>query len=208
MFNSLNRADLCLWVSFDPTDIIITVSEGFALHVVKQETIISWGCQNFWYLHLAHIFRPITTKNYRLKVPLVPWENKIAVSEVYWETADFYGCSQIIEQVYLQKVGRLVSALLLPVAVERNKTEIVFNRFICSRVPKAKASIPFPVTPNSMEDRPVIYQYKSLQFCRKVLIGKHSQICLSSPDEGIRYDEPGFSHSCFYAPSNSKYRVV
>ena len=76
MFYSLNRTDLCLWVSFDPKDIIITVSHGFAPHVVKQETITIWESQNFWYLHQANISRPITTKKYRLKIRPVPYENK------------------------------------------------------------------------------------------------------------------------------------
>ena len=31
---------------------------------------------------------------------------------------------------------------------------------------------------------------------------------LSSLDEDTHYDEPGFSHSCLYAPRNGKYRVV
>ena len=76
MFYSLNRADLCLFVSFDPKDIIITVSQGFTPYVVKEETIIICESQNFWYLYKAHISRPITTKKNRLKLRLVPCENK------------------------------------------------------------------------------------------------------------------------------------
>ena len=55
MFYSLNRTNLCLWVLFDPKDIIITVSQGFAPHVVQQETVIIRESQNFWYLQLTHI---------------------------------------------------------------------------------------------------------------------------------------------------------
>ena len=73
MFCPLNRTDLCLWVSFDPKD-IITISKGFAPHMVKQETII-WESKHFWYLHQAHISAPLTTKNCRLKIRLVPCEN-------------------------------------------------------------------------------------------------------------------------------------
>ena len=68
--------DLRLWVSFDPKDIIVTVSQGFTPHVVKQETVIIREPQNYWYLHLAHISRPIPTKKHRLKIRLVPCENK------------------------------------------------------------------------------------------------------------------------------------
>jgi len=69
-----------LWVLFDPKDIIITISQGFAPHVVKQETIMNREAQNFWYLHLAHISRPSTTKKHRLKIRLVPCKSKTLCS--------------------------------------------------------------------------------------------------------------------------------
>ena len=72
----LNRTDLWLWVSFDPEDIIKTVPQGFAPHVVKREIIILSESQNFWCLHLAYIPRPIPTKKHGLKVCLIPCENK------------------------------------------------------------------------------------------------------------------------------------
>ena len=142
-YYSLNRANPCSRVAFNPNNIAITICPGFIPRMIKEKSIVIWEPQNFWHFHLADISRSVTTEKGCFKVCLITSQNKTLRSR-----------------------------------------------------------------PIAWKKLPSVCQYMNRQFYKKVLIGKHNHMCLSSLSEDTRSDAFGFSHSYLYVSKIGKYREV